>query len=62
MEKAEEKTSGWREQRATLYEAGKERQGMSEMSEVSSLTGLPVFETAGLTDLSQKGNFKKDVG
>lgn len=58
MKKAKEKTSGWKGQRVRSCEAGKQRKSMSEMSEVSHLAKLPVFEVAGLTDLSQKGNFK----
>ena len=58
MEKAKENTSGWKGQRARSCKAGKQRKSMSEMSEVSHLAELPVFEAAGLTDLSQKGNLK----
>ena len=57
MEKAKEKTSGWKGQRARSCEAGKQGKNMSEMSEVSHLAKLPIFEVAGLTDISQKGNF-----
>lgn len=41
-----------------MWEAGKQRKSVSEMREVCHLVELPVFEAAGLTDLSQKGNFK----
>lgn len=58
MEKAKENTSGWKGQRAKSCEAGKQRKNMSEMSEVCPLAELPVFEAAGPTDLSQKGNFE----
>lgn len=47
-EKAKENTPGWEAQRARSCKAGKQRKGMSEMSEVSHLANCQSSEQLDL--------------